>query len=152
MWELVSQLADEAITLDAAAAIGERLDDVRAAYVEFYAEAEAVAQSSIAAARRTGAANAAPHRRPGLPRPVLWLIRRVPVRWRRSRADPRAPRARAGAAERPGTLSSRLPSGAGCSVDSRSSTVRVSGSVASSSSASRTRAIAGSASSPAGRP
>ena len=82
MWALVSQLADEAITLDAAAAIGERLDGVRGAYVEFYAEAEAVAQSSIVAARRTGAATAR-RTASGLPRPVLSLIRRVPVRWRK---------------------------------------------------------------------
>ena len=82
VWEHVSRLADESVTLADAAAIAERLDGVRAAYVDFYAEAEAVAQSSIAAARRSGAAAA---RRPasGLPRPVLWLIRRVPVRWRK---------------------------------------------------------------------
>jgi hypothetical protein len=82
VWQLVSQLADEAVTLDAAAAIGERLDAVRGAYVGFYAEAEAVAQSSIAAARRAGAATG---RRPasGLPRPVLWVIRRVPAQWRK---------------------------------------------------------------------
>jgi hypothetical protein len=82
VWSLVSQLADEAITLDAAAAIGERLDAVRAAYVDFYAEAEAVAQSSIAAARRTGAATAR-STPSGLPRPVQALIRRAPLRWRK---------------------------------------------------------------------
>ena len=82
VWALVSQLADEAVTLDAAAAIGERLDAVRGAYVDFYAEAEAVAQSSIAAARRSGAANAR-GTASGLPRPLLAVIRRVPVRWRR---------------------------------------------------------------------
>jgi hypothetical protein len=82
VWRLVSLLADESITLDAAAAIGERLDAVRGAYVDFYAEAEAVAQSSIAAARRTGAATAR-RAHSGLPRPLLALIRRVPARWRK---------------------------------------------------------------------
>ncbi len=79
VWELVSQLTDE--TPDGAA-IAERLDAVRAAYVGFYAEAEAVAQSSIAAARRPAARGGAAAGR--LPRPVLKLIRRVPVRWRRA--------------------------------------------------------------------
>lgn len=85
IWALVSQLADDAATPSASDATGERLDAVRAAYIGFYAEAEAVAQSSIAAAGRSAAraatARAAASSR--LPRPALWLIRRVPVRWRR---------------------------------------------------------------------
>ena len=81
VWELMSRLATEATPSDATGAIGARLDDVRAAYVDFYAEAEAVAQSSIAAARRS-AARAAPAAG-RLPGPMLWLIRRLPVRWRR---------------------------------------------------------------------
>ncbi len=76
VWGLLSRLADEASD---AGEIAERLDAVCADYVDFYAEAEAVAQSSIAAARRP-AARAAPAGR--LPRPVLWLIRRLPRRWR----------------------------------------------------------------------
>jgi hypothetical protein len=78
VWELVSGLAADPTT-DATA---ERLDAVRAAYAGFYAEAEAVAQSSIAAARRSGA-KAARAAAGGLPLPALWLIRRVPPRWRR---------------------------------------------------------------------
>jgi hypothetical protein len=79
VWELVSRLAGD--TPDAAA-IAQRLDAVRAAYVGFYAEAEAVAQSSIAAARRS--AIATPPGAGRLPRPVLRLIRRVPASWRRA--------------------------------------------------------------------
>ena len=66
----------------ATAATAERLDELRAAYVGFYAEAEAVAQSSIAAARRSAGARAA-RAAGGLPLPALWLIRRIPPRWRR---------------------------------------------------------------------
>ena len=82
VWELVSRLSDDATPADAADAIGAQLDAVRGVYVDFYAEAEAVAQSSIAAARRS-AGLAARAAAPRLPRPVLWLIRRVPVGWRR---------------------------------------------------------------------
>jgi hypothetical protein len=81
VWELVSRLANAETPPDATGAIGDRLDDVRAAYVDFYAEAEAVAQSSIAAARRSAARRAPAAGR--LPGPSLWLIRRVPMRWRR---------------------------------------------------------------------
>lgn len=83
VWELVSRLADDATPADATDATGARLDAVRGAYVDFYAEAEAVAQSSIAAARRSGGSAASASRPGHLPRPALWLIRRVPARWRR---------------------------------------------------------------------
>src|SRR5918999_932523 len=46
-WQLVSQLADDADGL------GERLDALRGAYTDLYAEAEALAHSSIVAARVT---------------------------------------------------------------------------------------------------
>lgn len=74
-WRLMSRLAadgapDPAETLD-------RLDAARAAYVERYAEAEAIARSSIVAARRTAPA----HGR--LPGSAAALIRRVPTRYRR---------------------------------------------------------------------
>jgi hypothetical protein len=72
-WELMNVLSADA----AAVGIGERLDAVRAEYVALYEEAEAVAQSSLAAARarapvaqsRTSVA--------------LRLARRVPRRYRR---------------------------------------------------------------------
>ena len=56
-----------------------RLDALRAAYVDFYAEAEAVAQSSIAAARARSSAPV-----PRLPAPALRVVRRVPRRYRHS--------------------------------------------------------------------
>jgi hypothetical protein len=83
VWELVSRLAGDA---DAAvvdgvdrAAIADRLDVLRGAYAELYAEAEAIAQSSIAAARG---------RPPGpatrVPAPALRIVRRLPRRYRHS--------------------------------------------------------------------
>jgi hypothetical protein len=75
VWELVSRLADEPST----PAIAERLDALRAAYADLYADAEAIAQSSIAAARG---------RPPGpamrVPAPALRIVRRVPRRYRHS--------------------------------------------------------------------
>jgi hypothetical protein len=71
VWELMSRLADE----DAeAGSLTDSLEAARAAYVELYEDAEAIAQSSIVAARRR-----APVRRSSL----LWLVRRVPKRYRR---------------------------------------------------------------------
>ena len=71
----MSGLADEPAAPLAAA----RLDDLRTAYTELYAEAEAIAQSSIAAARAraTGPASR-------LPAPALRIVRRVPRRYRHS--------------------------------------------------------------------
>ena len=54
-----------------------RLDALRARYVRLYAEAEAIAHSSIAAARTRPAAVPPP-----LPAPALRIARRVPVRYR----------------------------------------------------------------------
>jgi hypothetical protein len=67
VWELVGRLADG----DDAAV--DRLDAVRAAYIELYEEAEAIAQSSIVAGRRPPS-----NRRPAPP-----LITRIPKRYRR---------------------------------------------------------------------
>jgi hypothetical protein len=81
-WELLSWLAEGG---DRGTA--DRLDALRGAYVALYEEAEAIAQSSIAAARQ---APAAP--RAGASPVALRLARRVPVRYRR--AVPAAWRAR----------------------------------------------------------
>jgi hypothetical protein len=72
VWELMGRLAadDEGDS----GAIEERLEAARAAYISLYEDAEAIAQSSIAAAHRR-----APARR----RRMLRLVRRVPVRYRR---------------------------------------------------------------------
>jgi hypothetical protein len=75
VWELVSKLADGSDD----PSIAGRLDELRNAYTELYAEAEAIAQSSIAAAK--GRPPAAP---PRLPAPALRIARRVPVRYRHS--------------------------------------------------------------------
>ena len=78
VWQLVSRLADD----DSAELYG-GLDDLRAAYGDLYAEAEALAHSSIAAAR------AAPTSANGrLPGPARWLVRRVPAHYKR-RVPPR---------------------------------------------------------------
>jgi hypothetical protein len=79
VWTLVCALADDA-TADADA-IGERLDAVRVEYLELYAEAEAIAQSSIVAAGRGPRPSATGGAR--IPAPALWLIRSVPERHRR---------------------------------------------------------------------
>lgn len=74
VWREVSALARPDGDDDAARA---RLDESRAAYVAFYAEAEAIAQSSVTAAKpRRRLAAAAPSLR-------VQLARRVPVRYRR---------------------------------------------------------------------
>jgi hypothetical protein len=67
VWDLVGRLADG----DGDAV--ERLDAVRAGYIELYEEAEAIAQSSIVAGRRPAST-----RRPAPP-----LITRIPKRYRR---------------------------------------------------------------------
>jgi hypothetical protein len=74
VWELISRLG--AADADAGA-IGERLDAARAAYIKLYADAEAIAQSSIHASRRRAPAPAV------AATPTLRLIRRVPRRYRR---------------------------------------------------------------------
>jgi hypothetical protein len=74
VWDAVCALAD-APAADGAA----RLDALRAEYVDLYAEAEAIAQSSIAAARTR---NPVPATR--MPSPVLGAVRRVPRRYRHS--------------------------------------------------------------------
>jgi hypothetical protein len=83
VWELVSRLAGDA---DAAvvdgldrAAIADGLDVLRGAYAELYAEAEAIAQSSIAAARGRPAGPAT-----RVPAPALRIVRRLPRRYRHS--------------------------------------------------------------------
>jgi hypothetical protein len=76
VWELVSQLADADDPDDPS--LIERLDAARAAYVELYEEAEAIAQSSVAAGRRRISSvdgQVSPR--------VARLVRRVPTRYRR---------------------------------------------------------------------
>jgi hypothetical protein len=75
VWELVSRLADE----PEQPPITARLDELRTAYTALYEEAEAIAQSSIAAAK--GRPAATPTR---LPAPALRIVRRVPQRYRHS--------------------------------------------------------------------
>jgi hypothetical protein len=76
-WELVCRVArDPEADLPE---LHERLDELRGAYTRLYGEAEAIAQSSVAAASRPRPR--AP--RAQLPRPAVWLIRRVPARYRR---------------------------------------------------------------------
>jgi hypothetical protein len=70
VWELIAgQDPDD---------VPDRLDALRAAYTELYAGAEALAHSSIAAARAAPSASDA-----RLPGPAGWLIRRVPLRCKR---------------------------------------------------------------------
>lgn len=81
VWQLVCRLAgdddgDPRVICD-------RLDDVRGAYTDLYAEAEAFAHSSIAAAR-----GASPATNGQLPGAATWLIRHVPANYRR-RVPPR---------------------------------------------------------------
>ena len=71
-WELVSQLATDGD----AGRVADRLDAVRREYIAFYEEAEAVAQSSVAAARIRAAS---PAKHTAL---ALRLARRSPRRWR----------------------------------------------------------------------
>jgi hypothetical protein len=77
-WQLTSRLAD-----DDPGDICARLDELRGAYTDLYAESEALAHSSIAAARAS-----APAQNGRLPVAATWLIRRVPAHYRR-RVPPR---------------------------------------------------------------
>jgi hypothetical protein len=73
VWELVTQLAaDDEPDLQA---LTEKLEAARAAYIDLYAEAEGIAQSSIIEARR-GRGSASDNG-------VVWLVRKVPDRYRR---------------------------------------------------------------------
>ena len=69
VWELMCGVAD-------GQPVGDRLDAARAGYLALYEEAEAIAQSSIDAARR----RATPP--PRLPAPAAGLVHRVPPRYR----------------------------------------------------------------------
>ena len=81
VWELVCGLA--AGPEDNAEEIAAQLDEIRGAYASLYAEAEAIAHSSITAVP------ASPRTAPGrLPPAATWLIRRIPPRYRR-RVPPR---------------------------------------------------------------
>jgi hypothetical protein len=77
VWTLVSGLAEN--PWDDDKELWVRFDELRAGYSRLYADAEAMAHSSIAAASRRGprAANGR------LPTPASWFIRRVPVRYKR---------------------------------------------------------------------
>jgi hypothetical protein len=76
VWELVSRLVDAEDPDDPS--LAERLDAARAAYVELYEEAEAIAQSSVVGGgRRSGSVDGEP------PSRVVAVARRVPLRFRR---------------------------------------------------------------------
>jgi hypothetical protein len=84
VWELLYRLADEQTTPDE---VTQGLDAARAAYVELYEDAEAIARSSIVAGRKTRSA-----RKGGFKVSVIRFLarvfpkryrHRVPVRWRR---------------------------------------------------------------------
>jgi len=77
VWRLMTTLAD------GAPCPPEDLDAARAAYIELYSEAEAIAQSSVAASKMKGAAVTAAKRNGKVPGPALWLIRRVPEPYRK---------------------------------------------------------------------
>jgi hypothetical protein len=77
-WQLVSRLAD-----GDPGEVYQALDELRGAYTDLYAEAEALAHSSITAARAT-----APAQNGQLPVAATWLIRRVPSHYKR-RVPPR---------------------------------------------------------------
>src|SRR5262249_21591631 len=77
LWQLVCRLAGDVPDNDAATRA--RLDELRSTYADLYATAEAIAHSSIAAQRV-----AVKRRKSGqLPGPAIWVIRRVPVRYRK---------------------------------------------------------------------
>jgi hypothetical protein len=71
VWDLMSRLADEDQEADT---LTDSLEAARAAYIDLYEDAEAIAQSSIVAAGRR-----APIRHSRL----MWVARRVPKRYRR---------------------------------------------------------------------
>ena len=74
VWELMSLLATD--SQNSGAPVGNRLDATRSAYIALYADAEAIARSSIQASRRAGS--------PGrVSPPAARLIGRVPQRYRR---------------------------------------------------------------------
>jgi hypothetical protein len=75
LWALVSRLAEP--DPPAADATADEFDSMRSAYVELYTEAEAIAQSSIAAASRPKVQAPKPP-----PAPGVRLARRVPKRYR----------------------------------------------------------------------
>jgi hypothetical protein len=77
VWDLMSGLAEDGAAADPAAV--ERFEEARAAYLELYEDAEAIAQSSIVAARRRP-------RQSSVVRIARWVPKRyrqkVPRRWR----------------------------------------------------------------------
>jgi len=73
VWELVSQLADED-----GGALNDQLDAARARYIDFYADAEMIAQSSIIAARRARP----PASRRAATNAVKFVSKRVPQRYK----------------------------------------------------------------------
>jgi hypothetical protein len=74
VWSLVSELGAESAP---AGGLSGRLDAARAAYIELYEQAEAIAQSSVAASRRRREPPAS-----RLPPTAAGLMRRVPRRYR----------------------------------------------------------------------
>jgi hypothetical protein len=73
VWKLVSPLADD--DEPDLQAITEKLEAARAAYISLYTEAEGIAQSSILEARRG--------RKSAPDNGVVWLVKKVPDRYRR---------------------------------------------------------------------
>jgi hypothetical protein len=79
VWEVMSSLVESGAEADSE--LMERLEGARAAYIRLYEDAEAIAQSSITAARRH--AGAKDSRLAGLARRVPKRYRRkLPLRWR----------------------------------------------------------------------
>jgi hypothetical protein len=76
VWELLSLLAEDDDT-PGREAVEERLEAARAAYIRMYEEAEAIARSSVVAARRPNVKKAR------LASRTTRLMRKVPKRWRR---------------------------------------------------------------------
>jgi hypothetical protein len=84
VWELLCRLGEDGAAGDEVAAA---LDEARAAYVELYEDAEAIARSSIVAGRRTRSAGKGGVRARGIRFAAHVFPKRyrhkVPVRWRR---------------------------------------------------------------------
>jgi hypothetical protein len=70
VWELMSSLAEDGVPREGAV---EQLEAARAAYVELYEDSEAIARSSIEAAKRRAELRQSP---------AIWAMKKVPRRYR----------------------------------------------------------------------
>jgi len=118
VWQLLNTLAEDGGEGDDK--ISQQLDEARAAYLELYQNAEAIAQSSVAAAKNSSQGKSAQKKNDGAENAATsWIPRdlrhKVPVRYRRkvlktlkqlrNRAAPRTPDAPA-----PATAAAPVPS------------------------------------------